>query len=91
VHLAAPVAVDRTYLSKLEKRASYPGLEIIARSRHCPGSGAGGAAEDINRAQIILTLRGLPDRGRCPGRILSGGRGSPPGACRDALSELCYR
>jgi hypothetical protein len=25
------VAVNRTYLSKLEKGASYPGLEIIAK------------------------------------------------------------
>jgi hypothetical protein len=29
--LAAPVAVNRTYLRKLEKGASYPGLEIVAK------------------------------------------------------------
>ena len=31
MHLTAPVAVNRTYLSKLEKGASYPRLEIIAK------------------------------------------------------------
>jgi hypothetical protein len=31
VHLTAPVAVNRTYLSKLENGASLPGLKIIAK------------------------------------------------------------
>jgi transcriptional regulator with XRE-family HTH domain len=31
VHLAAPAAVNRTYLSNLEKGARYPVLEIIAK------------------------------------------------------------
>ena len=31
VHLAPPVAVNRTYLSTLEKGASNPGLEIMAK------------------------------------------------------------
>jgi hypothetical protein len=31
VHLTATVAVNRTYLSKLEKGASYPGLENTAK------------------------------------------------------------
>ena len=34
VHLAPPVAVNRTYLRKLEKGASYPRLEIIAELVH---------------------------------------------------------
>ena len=31
---AQAAAVNRTYLSKLEKAASYPGLEIIAKLAH---------------------------------------------------------
>ena len=31
VHLAPPVAVNSTYLSKLEKAAGYPEPEIIAK------------------------------------------------------------
>ena len=33
-HGAHTAGVNRTYLSKLEKAASYPGLEIIAKLAH---------------------------------------------------------
>ena len=32
--MQSTVGINRTYLSKLEKVASYPGLEIIAKLAH---------------------------------------------------------
>ena len=54
VHLTAPVAVNRTYLSKLEKGASYPGLEVIAKLA---------TVLEVELAELLRIPLGKPGRG----------------------------
>jgi transcriptional regulator with XRE-family HTH domain len=51
--------VNRTYMSKLEKGASYPGLEIIAKLV---------TVLEVEPAELLRMPLGPPDRMRCRGR-----------------------
>jgi hypothetical protein len=53
VHLAAPLAVNRTYLSKLEKGRELSGTGDHRQAGDGAGGGAGRAAEDIQRAEHV--------------------------------------
>jgi transcriptional regulator with XRE-family HTH domain len=48
--------VNRTYMSKLEKGASYPGLEIIAKLA---------TVLEVEPAELLRVPRGTPERMRC--------------------------
>jgi transcriptional regulator with XRE-family HTH domain len=48
--------VNRTYMSKLEKGASYPGLEIIAKLAR---------VLEVEPAELLRAAPGMPERTRC--------------------------
>ena len=48
--------VNRTYMSKLEKGASYPGLEIIAKLA---------TVLEVEPAELLRVPPGMPERTRC--------------------------
>ena len=48
--------MNRTYMSKLEKGASYPGLEIIARLA---------TVLEVEPAELLRMPPGTPERMRC--------------------------
>jgi transcriptional regulator with XRE-family HTH domain len=54
--LAYRAGVNRTYMSKLEKGASYPGLEIIAKLA---------TVLEVEPAELLRVPPGMPDRQRC--------------------------
>jgi DNA-binding XRE family transcriptional regulator len=51
--LAYEAGINRSYMSKLEKGASYPGLEIIAKLAAVPEVRAGRAAEGAIRTEML--------------------------------------
>ena len=54
--LAYEANINRTCLSKLEKGASYPGLEIIAKIA---------TVLEVEPAELLRVPAGMPDRMRC--------------------------
>ena len=54
--LAHEAGVNRTYLSKLEKGASYPGLEIIAKIS---------TVLEVEPAELLRVPPGMPERVPC--------------------------
>jgi transcriptional regulator with XRE-family HTH domain len=54
--LAYRAGVNRAYMSKLEKEASYPGLEIIAKLA---------TALEVEPAELLRVPPGMPERPRC--------------------------
>jgi transcriptional regulator with XRE-family HTH domain len=55
--LAHEAGINCSYLSELEKGASYPGLEIIAKARHGAGGRAGGADARFRRSRLTRIWR----------------------------------
>ena len=55
--LAHEAGINRSYMSKLEKGASYPGLEIITKARHGAGGRARGAAERASADAKVVGRR----------------------------------